>query len=101
MPKPNPLSQGLELNRRPVDLPPIRNAAQNPPNRAKTAPSRDGRVLIGGFFSPEVQTALKVLAAQERTTLQALLTEGINTVFAQRGQPEIAGLPAHREPSEA
>jgi hypothetical protein len=36
---------------------------------------------------------LKVLAAEERTTLQALLTEAINTVFAKRGRPEIAGLP--------
>jgi hypothetical protein len=50
-------------------------------------------VLVGGFFSPEVQTALKIIAAQERTTLQALLTEGINTIFAKRGHPEIAGLP--------
>ena len=101
MPKPNPLSQGLELNRRPVEAPPARTAARNAALKTKTAPSRDGRVLIGGFFSPEVQTALKVLAAQERTTLQALLTEGINTVFAQRGQPEIAGLPTHAEKSEA
>jgi hypothetical protein len=34
-----------------------------------------------------------MVAAEERTTLQALLTEGINTVFVKRGRPEIAGLP--------
>jgi hypothetical protein len=33
---------------------------------------------------------LKIVAAQERTTVQALLAEGINTVFASRGKPEIA-----------
>jgi hypothetical protein len=47
-------------------------------------------VLVGGHFAPEVQTALKIIAAQERTTIQALLAEGINTVFAKRGKPEIA-----------
>ena len=47
-------------------------------------------MLVGGRFAPELQTALKVVAAQERTTVQALLAEGINTVFASRGKPEIA-----------
>ncbi len=90
MPKPNPLSQGLE---------------QQSPLRATTVtvqavkadkpiaiPSRNGRVLVGGHFAPEVQTALKIVAAQERTTVQALLAEGINTIFAKRGKPEIAEL---------
>ncbi len=85
MPKPNPLSQGLE---------------QQAPSRVTShsvkvvttsgRPSRSGRVLVGGHFAPEVQTALKIVAAQERTTVQALLAEGINTIFAKRGKPEIA-----------
>ena len=100
MPKPNPLSQGLEqITRRPVETAPQRPVAA--PDRTKAAPSRHGRVLVGGFFSPEVQTALKVIAAEERTTLQALLTEAINTVFAHRGRPEIAGLPAKPEQDRA
>jgi hypothetical protein len=55
-------------------------------------PSRAGRVLIGGHFAPEVQTELKVLAAQERTTVQQLVAEGINAVFARRHKPQIAEL---------
>jgi hypothetical protein len=51
-------------------------------------------VLIAGHFAPEVQTALKIIAAEERTTVQALLAEGINTVFASRRKPEIAEMPA-------
>jgi hypothetical protein len=35
-----------------------------------------------------------VIAAEERTTVQALLAEGINTVFAKRRKPEIAQIPA-------
>lgn len=53
---------------------------------------QDLRVLIGGHFAPEVQTALKVIAAEERTTMQALLAEAINTVFAKRHKPEIADI---------
>lgn len=97
MAKPNPLAQGLNQisGRSGARVPPAVTAepVEAAPTPAKRAPSRGGRVLVGGFFSPEVQTALKVLAAEERTTLQALLTEAINTVFAKRGRPEIAGLP--------
>jgi hypothetical protein len=49
-------------------------------------------VLIGGHFAPEVQTALKVIAAEERTTVQNLLAEALDTVFAKRGKPQLATL---------
>jgi hypothetical protein len=88
MPKQNPLTQGLEQQS------PAR--ATSTARLTKTArptlvpPSRSGRVLVAGHFAPEVQTALKIIAAEERTTVQALLAEGINTVFAKRHKPEIA-----------
>ena len=91
MPKPNPLTQGLEKQASARVSPP---ALPSPPAqtvpKASPPPSRLGRVLVGGHFAPEVQTALKVIAAEERTTVQALLAEGINTVFAKRHKPEIA-----------
>ncbi len=94
MPKPNPLAQGLNQSRRAtaamVVAPDVGVA------RAGSAGSRSGRVLVGGHFASEVQRALRILAAEEGTTIQALLAEGINTVFAKRGKPEIAGLPTMR-----
>ena len=90
MRKPNPLTQGLEKQASarvsPSTLPAETVPKVGPP------PSRFGRVLVGGHFAPEVQTALKVIAAEERTTVQALLAEGINTVFAKRHKPEIAAI---------
>jgi hypothetical protein len=88
MPKPNPLTQGLEQSKpRQKSDPPV---MQQP---TKSIPaSRSGRVLIGGHFAPKVQTALKIIAAEERTTVQALLAEAINTVFAKRHKPEIADM---------
>ena len=90
MRKPNPLTQALERQAS-ARVSPSTPPAQTVP-KAAPPPSRFGRVLVGGHFAPEVQTALKVIAAEERTTVQALLAEGINTVFAKRHKPEIAAV---------
>ena len=57
MPKPNPLTQGLEQNQSPARIVASVPRAANAPK--SVAPSRSGRVLIGGHFAPEVQTALR------------------------------------------
>lgn len=98
MAKINPLTQGLRQKNlqtaQPLDKPEPAN--ENALRSTKLPPSRVGRVLIGGHFSPEVQTELKVLAAQERTSVQALIAEGINAVFARRHKAQIAMLtPRH------
>ncbi len=101
MAKPNPLSQGLNHQARRMESAAVVSAAgvKNAPAAARkatprVAPSREGRVLVGGHFAPEVQTALKIIAAKERSSIQALLTEGINAVFARRHEPQIASLTA-------
>jgi len=100
MAKPNPLSQGLKQQQARQIEPPVaivvpKPVVTNAPAKA-VPPSRIGRVLIGGHFAPEVQTELKVLAAQERTSVQALIAEGIDAVFARRHKAQIAALtPQH------
>lgn len=92
MAKSNPLTQGLEQQPATTRAK-ARGQTKTPPTSPKSVPpSRTGRVLVGAHFAPEVQTALKVIAAQERTTMQALLAEAINAVFAKRHKPEIAEL---------
>jgi hypothetical protein len=81
MPKPNALTQALSQ--------PAANVVELP-MKAAAARSREGRVLVGGHFAPQVQTQLKIMAAEERTTAQALLAEALNMLFAKRGKPEIA-----------
>ncbi len=96
MARPNPLTQGLNQQIRraePVAAAPVTVANQTTASKG-VPPSRVGRVLIGGHFAPEVQTALKIVAAEERTSIQALLTEGINAVFAKRHKAQIASLSA-------
>lgn len=108
MAKPNPLTQGLKQHQArqaesipaPVDAPAAKAvAAQSAAKRVP--PSRVGRVLIGGHFAEQVQTELKVLAAVERTSVQALLAEGINAVFARRHKPQIATLTPQTDAGEA
>jgi hypothetical protein len=93
MPKLNPLTQGLKQQNRKTEPAAAPVAPIAAPSGVKTVPpSRVGRVLIGGHFAPEVQTALKIVAAEERTSIQALLAEGINAVFARRHKAQIAAL---------
>ncbi|WP_200335302.1 ribbon-helix-helix domain-containing protein [Thiocystis violacea] len=63
-----------------------------PVSQAKTAlpPSRQGKKALTGYFEPEVLKQLKVMAASEDTTIQALLTEALNDLFKKYGKPHIA-----------
>lgn len=99
MPKSNPLTQGLAGQRQKsqnaseaVDRTTVGDSA-----RPSVVPSRIGRVLIGAHFAPEVQVALKMLAAEKRTTVQSLLAKGIDMVFASYGKPQIAEMSASRD----
>ena len=52
-------------------------------------PSREGRRLIAGHFDPKVAKQLKLLAAEEETTVQALLEEALDLLFLKKGQGTI------------
>ena len=45
---------------------------------------------VGGYFDPAVAKQLRLIAAAEDTTLQALLSEALNLLFKSRGKPAIA-----------
>ena len=46
--------------------------------------------LIGGHFAPEVQQQVRIIAASQDMTIQALLTEALNDLFEKQGYPRIA-----------
>jgi hypothetical protein len=92
MPRPNPLTEGLKQARKAEQPEPPAAPVVVASSARAVPPSRVGRVLIGGHFAPEVQMALKVLAAEERSTVQALIAEGIDAVLARRHKPQIAAL---------
>ena len=64
-------------------------ATSDPAPRA-TQPGRVGKVSVTGYFTPEVRRQLRRLAADADTTIQALLGEALNDLFAKHGLAEIA-----------
>ena len=60
----------------------------------KTKPSRSATVLVGGHFPSSVSRQLRMIAAEEGTTNQALLAEALDLLFTKKGKEKIEGLTA-------
>ena len=56
---------------------------------ASPPPSRAGKASVTAYFAPAVRRQLRRLAADRDTTLQALLGEAVNDLFAKHGLPEL------------
>lgn len=77
---------------------PVRASIRKPrtrkvsPPSAKTfeRPSRQNTRLIGGHFPPETARQLRILAAEEDTTVQALLEEAINLLLAKKARGRLS-----------
>lgn len=59
--------------------------------RARKAKPRD-TVLVGGHFAPAVLKQLRIIAAEEGTTNQALLEEALDLLFVKKGKAKIERL---------
>ena len=73
--------------------PPVQ--AINDPESPHFRPGRQGKSNVTGYFPPEVKKQLRLLAAEEDKTIQQLLGESLNMLFARYGRAEIA--PTERE----
>lgn len=54
------------------------------------APSRTGKKMVSGHFDPVVPRQLKQLALDRDTTVQSLIAEALNDLFAKHGKQRIA-----------
>ena len=68
----------------------LRKARTSAPESTDRPPSRAGKVGLTVYVDPAVRLQLKVLAAEEHTSVQSLVFEGLNMLFASRHRPEIA-----------
>ena len=75
------------IRKRPAP-PPI--AAPAPAPAARTTPARAGKRLVAGHFDPKVAKALRLIAAEEDTTIQALLEEAIDLLLVKKGRAPMA-----------
>ena len=82
----------------------IRKAKSEPPARTQAAPkkaagsaARAATKPITVHYPGAVRDQLKILAVEQGLTMQTLVAEGFNMLFAKYGKPEIA--PASRRDS--
>lgn len=61
---------------------PIDTPAAPPSTKAK---AREGKVMVGGYFSQAARRQLHLLSLDEGVTIQHLIGEGLDLVLAQRG----------------
>lgn len=50
------------------------------------AKAREGKKAVVGYFSEDMSRALRVLAIEEGTTVQALIGEALDLLLRQRGK---------------
>lgn len=53
---------------------------------AAVTPSRVGKTMIAGYFSPQMAKAVRLLAVERDTTVQALIGEGLDAVLHKHGK---------------
>ena len=53
-------------------------------------PSRDGKATVSGYYPREVRKQLRGMAAEHETTIEDLLAEALNDLFAKYKKPELA-----------
>jgi hypothetical protein len=90
MPRPAQLKQALQQVTSKPAAPARERAPKRSPAAAPVAPSREGKIAVTGFYDPDVRMQLKILAAEQKTTIQDLVTEALNGLFERYGKPPIA-----------
>lgn len=65
---------------------------QSYPENPHYRPGRASKSNVTGYFPQAVKKQLRLLAAEQDTTIQRLLAEALNDLFAKHGKPEIAPL---------
>lgn len=73
-------------------------AAARPPEAAGRAGSRTriGTKQVAAHFPEDVAWQLRALAVDRKTTVQNLLAEALNDLFAKYGKPEVAPVEGER-----
>jgi len=92
------LRQALKpLSSNPTPVAQVENPAPPPRPRSRHyRPSREGMENLTGYFPPAVKNQMLELSVERRratghkVTIQDLIAEAVNDLFAKYGKPEIA-----------
>lgn len=61
-----------------------------PPSAGK-APSREGKTNITAWLSPDYKASLRLIQSKENRSMQALIAEALNDLFAKYDVPTVSG----------
>ena len=65
-------------------------AKREVPDQATPPKTRVGTKQVAAHFPEDVAWQLRALAVERKTTLQNLMAEALNDLFAKHGKPEVA-----------
>ena len=54
------------------------------------APSRENKIPITAFLPPDYKTSLRLIQARENRSIQALIGEALNDLFAKYNVPRVS-----------
>lgn len=74
----------LKRQQRDVPAAPLTEPSQATPSRVRKP--REGKRLVGGYFSPELSRAMNMLSAEQGISIQALLGEAIDDLMRKHGK---------------
>jgi hypothetical protein len=78
-------NEPIPMGSTPVAPPNFSQPVYSPMPQAKPK-AREGRVMVAGYFSPELSRALRILAAERDVTIQYLIGEGLDFVLRHYGK---------------
>ena len=87
MPKKPNLAEAFNVNESELQPKPELEVVETKTTQAKETPKKKH---IGGYFSNEVYTQVKILGAETGMTTQDILAAGLNAVFRMHDKPPIA-----------
>ena len=78
--------------RRPARVEAVPASRAERPAKATPQPGRVGTVPVTAHFPEDVRAQIKILAVEQRRTMQGMIAEAFNDLFSKYGKPEIAPL---------
>ena len=80
------LKASLKADREPLKKAEVVETIKEAPRKSTRAKARENKRAVVGYFSPELQRTLNIMATERDSTLQAILGEAIDLWLRQQGK---------------
>jgi len=84
------LQKALERGSKPAPAPQSERTETAARAASYKAPSRENKTPITAYLSPDYKTSLRLIQARENRSIQALIGEALNDLFAKYKVPTVS-----------